>query len=193
MAVTLLAAILAIASTRLSPRWRLLGFATSIATVALLQGNESSVVQAIVPVVACAFLGTLLAVPVPKTSLAMGTSLVVLSIIDVVWIEIIAGAAGDVSPRWANVRLETGGFSSTIGTIDVAIAAYIASHSVYRRLKPARAIVPGPLGMAFANMLVIVTGASNLPLVPFLTAGWLVTELWSMRPGKPIPSIGPPG
>ena len=107
----------------------------------------------------------------------MLVALIVLAAVDLAWIASGGGGAGE---GWvndvANFTIELGGRSSTIGTLDLVIAAALAAHWLIRGATPWLAVAPGPIGMVFSNVFVAVTGAMNLALVPFLLVGWLVTE-----------------
>ena len=119
-------------------------------------------------------------------------ALIVLAAVDLAWIASGAGGAGE---GWvddvANFTIELGGRSSTIGALDLVIAAALATHWLIRGAAPWLAVAPGPSGMVFSNVFVAVTGATNLALVPFLLLGWLITEGLEKRLHTAGRSAGP--
>lgn len=130
---------------------------------------------------AATFVGAILGRLIPPGPGPMALVLVTLAAADVWWIASGGGAGDGVLGEIANVSITIGSTTSTIGTIDVVLAAAIVTHRALRGGNLWPAILAAPLGMAFANVYVAVTGADNLPLIPFIAAGWLVTEPWHRR------------
>jgi hypothetical protein len=124
--------------------------------------------------------GVLLGRALRPSSGPMVALLVVASIVDIAWV--VSGGAGPEGFREvANISLRIGENSSSIGTLDVLLAAAIATHWQARSASPATAILAAPLGMIAANVFVAISGVTNLPLVPFIGFGWLLSEAWVRR------------
>ena len=136
--------------------------------------------------------GSLLGRRLPPRSRPMLFVLIVLAAVDLAWI---ASGGGGAAEGWvkdvANFSIELGGRSSTIGTLDLVIAAAVAAHWLIRGAAPWLAVAPGPVGMIFSNVFVALTGATNLPLIPFLLLGWLITEGLERRLRTAERSTGP--
>ena len=128
-------------------------------------------------VVAAVTLGVLVGRAVPAKSQPMLLLLAVLSAADIIWI----ASSGDLSSEWLdrvlNFSVEIGASSSSIGTVDLILAAALSAHWLERDETILLSLTAAPLGMALANVYVGLSGAENLPLVPFITLGWLLTEI----------------
>lgn len=111
----------------------------------------------------------------------------ILSVADIIWITAGGDASTEDLERVANLSVQIGGRSSSIGTVDLVLAATITTHWARRGASFWLALAAAPIGMVVSNVYVAVTGVDNLPLVPFITMGWLLTEAWhrrSMRQGR---------
>lgn len=128
-------------------------------------------------VVAAVTLGVLAGRTVPPKSQPMLLLLVVLSAADIIWI----ASGGELSSEWVdrvlNFSIDLGASSSSIGTIDLILAAALSAHWLERDETVLLSLTAAPLGMALANVYVGLSGSENLPLVPFITLGWLLTEI----------------
>lgn len=63
-----------------------------------------------------------------------------------------------------------------IGIGDILLGTAVAESWRLRRGSLALAEVPGLVGFAFAGLFEVLTSYHDLPLIPFLTAGWLISE-----------------
>jgi hypothetical protein len=136
-------------------------------------------------VVAAVFLGALLGRLIPPGPGPMGFVLAALAVADIWWISSGGGTGEGLLGDLANVSVSLGSTTSTIGTVDVVLAAAVSTHRSVRGGTLWPAVLAAPIGMALANVYVIVTGADNLPLIPFIAIGWLVTEPWHRRRQTP--------
>ena len=125
--------------------------------------------------------GVALGRTLPARSAPLAVLLGVLSAADIIWI----ASGGGLATGWlqdvANLSLHLGASSSSIGTLDLVLAAAIATHWLRRGTGVPLAVAAAPIGMAIANVYVAATGAGNVALVPFLSVGWLMTEGWHYR------------
>ena len=109
--------------------------------------------------------------------------LLVLSVLDVAQVALTSGpppgGASARSPAWLlyiNFRVVVAGARIAIGVFDLALAAAVAVH-LRRRMAPwPIAIAAAPAGLVLAELFVVVTGLGDLPLIPFLSAGWITAE-----------------
>lgn len=186
--VTLVAA----GATRLTwsteSRWRRVGAVTGIVVLAIGVVADQSTLTAFGLLLSAVAVGSSLGRALPPTPLAAAATLGLLSVADIVWIRFgnpdLDGAIGSL----ATLMVEIGGSTSSIGTVDVILAAAVTAHWLARGASGVLPLTPAPLGMALANVWVRINGVANLPLIPFIAVGWLVTEgwhRWSHRSGRP--------
>lgn len=135
--------------------------------------------------IAALTLGVALGRVISPTFAPMLALLGVLSVADIIWI----ASGGGTSAGWAhdaaNFSLQLGSTYSSIGTLDLVLAAALTTHWLRRDTQLPLAVSAAPIGMAFANVYVAAMGADNVALVPFITLGWLVTEGWYRLSGNP--------
>ena len=121
-------------------------------------------------------------------SAPMAFLLGVLSVIDIVWI----ASGGEIANDWVNEVLnfsvQTGTSISSIGTLDLVLASAICAHWSKRGASMALSVAAAPMGMVISNVYVAMSGADNLPLVPFIGLGWLITESLHRRSEKQQPA-----
>lgn len=118
---------------------------------------------------------------IPPSSAAMLVLLGLLSLADIIWIATGGGSATGWVDDIANFSVQVGESSSSIGTVDLVLAAMITTHWLQRGAGVWLALAAAPIGMVASNVYVALGRADNLPLVPFITLGWLVTEAWHRR------------
>jgi hypothetical protein len=71
--------------------------------------------------------------------------------------------------------------AARFGILDLVLTAAITVH-LRLRTRPGRSrLAAGLAGLVLADFFVLGTGLGNLPLIPFLTAGWPVTETMRAR------------
>ena len=128
-----------------------------------------------------ALLGVAVGRLVPPRPMPMLLLLGILSVADIVWIASGGGSATGSVERVVNFSMQIGESSSSIGTVDLVLAAVITTHWLQRDAGIWLAIAAAPIGMVASNAYVAVSGADNLPLVPFISLGWLLTEAWHRR------------
>lgn len=174
---TLLAGLGAWSGRRTSRRGLVIGFLIGAVVVWLGVASDLSVLTVVGLFGTSVTVGSLLGQSLSPRSRPVLLALIVLAGVDLAWIASGGGGAGE---GWvkdvANVTIELGGRSSSIGTLDLVIAAALAAHWLTRGAAPWLAVAPGPVGMVFSNVFVALTGATNLALIPFLLLGWLITE-----------------
>lgn len=122
--------------------------------------------------------------------------LVVLAAIDAIQIVVSGpgpgpGATGGATPAWyfyGMLVIDTAWSQTGVGIFDVLVIAAMVEHARRRGLPLVVGAAPGVLAFIAADVAVLVFGPLNLPLVPFLLAGWLATGL-ALRitgvPGQP--------
>jgi hypothetical protein len=127
-------------------------------------------------VAAAVALGVVIGRAIPGRAAPMALLLGMLSLVDIIWI----GSGGGSSTVWGNdvlnFSVDIGTSTSTIGTLDLILAASLAAHWLKRGAGIVLSVAAAPLGMLSANLYVALIGAENLPLLPFITFGWLLTE-----------------
>lgn len=174
---TLLAGLAAWPGRHVSRRALLAGSLVGAAVVSLGIASDVSPLTALGLFGTSVTVGSLLGRSLPPRSRPVFLALIVLAAVDLAWI---ASGGGVAAEGWvkdvAVFSVELRGMSSTIGTLDLVIAAALAAHWLIRGAAPWLAVAPGPVGMIFSNVFVAATGATNLPLIPFLLLGWLITE-----------------
>lgn len=190
---TLLAGVCVWLGRRTSRRALLIGTFIGVVVVWLGVVFDLRVLTAVGLFGASVTVGSQLGHSLPRRSRPVLLALIVLAGIDLAWIASGGGGSGE---GWltdvANVSIELGGAVSTIGTVDLVIAAALAAHWMARGAAQWLAVAPGPVGMVLSNVWVAVTGATNLALVPFLLLGWLITEGLERRLHTAKRSGGPP-
>ena len=98
------------------------------------------------------------------------------------------GATGGAAPAWyfyGMLVIDTASSHTGVGIFDVLLIAAMVEHARRRGLPFAVGAAPGVLAFVAADVAVLVFGPLNLPLVPFLLAGWLVTGLAVRIAGVP--------
>lgn len=86
------------------------------------------------------------------------------------------GGPGAAEPAWqayAVLRVPLPGGHYDIGPLDLLLFTVIGEHWRRRRGSPAQSAGPGVLGMALVD---VAPFQGSLPLIPFVFAGWLLTE-----------------
>ena len=73
--------------------------------------------------------------------------------------------------------LDTPWTHSGVGIIDVLVIAAIVEHARRRGFPFAAGAAPGVLGFVAADVAFAAFGPLDLPLIPFLLAGWIAMEL----------------
>jgi hypothetical protein len=127
--------------------------------------------------------GVLVGRRLPPRWMPMFVLLAALAALDTIQIVVLGSGSGETSgatPAWhvyAMLVIDTPWFGTAIGILDVLLIASIAEHSRRRGLPYAVGAAPGVLAFIAADVLVLVIGPLNLPLVPFLLLGWLATAL----------------
>lgn len=127
-------------------------------------------------VVASITVGILVGRVIPPKAWPMALVLGALSVADIVWVVSGGAFSADWGNQVLNLSVDVGTSSSSIGTLDLILAAAVTAHWLEREAGVVLSLAAAPLGMVLANIYVALSGAENLPLVPFITLGWLVTE-----------------
>lgn len=165
-----------------SRRALLLGSIVGVVLVVLGQAFDLRMLTVVGILGASVTVGSGLGQAFPPRSRPVLLALIALAVLDLAWIASGGGGSGE---GWlndvANLTIELGGRSSSIGTLDLVIAAALAAHWATRGAASWLAVSPGLVGMVFSNVFVAVTGATNLALVPFLLVGWLISEALERR------------
>ncbi len=121
-------------------------------------------------------LGVIVGRTVAPRASAMGLILGVLSVADIIWVASDQGSSAGWMGQVGNFAIDFGSGTSSIGTLDLILAAAVAAHWIRRDAGVPTVLASAPLGMVLANIYVALSGADNLPLVPFITLGWLLVE-----------------
>jgi len=137
--------------------------------------------------------GILVGRRLPPRPMPMLVLLAVLAALDAVQIVVSGpgpgpGATGGAAPAWyfyGMLVINTAWSHTGVGIFDVLVIAAIVEHARWRGLPFAVAAAPGILAFVAADVVVLVLGPLNLPLVPFLLAGWLATGLAVRIAGVP--------
>ena len=90
------------------------------------------------------------------------------------------GATGSAAPAWyfyGMLVIDIAWSHNRVGIFDVVLIAAMVEHARRRGLPFAVGAAPGVLAFVAAGVAVLVFGPLNLPLVPFLFAGWLATGI----------------
>lgn len=137
--------------------------------------------------------GILVGRRLPPRPMPMLVLLAVLAALDV--IQIVAsgsgsgpGATGGAAPAWyfyVMLVIDTPWSHTGVGIVDVLVIAAMVEHARRRGLPFAAGAAPGIVAFVAADVAVLVLGPLNLPLVPFLLAGWLTTGLAVRIAGVP--------
>lgn len=135
--------------------------------------------------VAALFLGIGVGRVIPARPASISVLLVVLSVADIIWIVSGGGSAAGRTDQVLNFSVRIGTAFSSIGTVDLMLAAAVATHWLRRDARMWQAAMAAPIGMIISNVFVAVSGVDNLPLVPFIALGWLILEAWYRR--LPVP------
>ena len=101
------------------------------------------------------------------------------------------GATGSAAPAWyfyGMLVIDTAWSHTRVGIFDVLLIAAMVEHARRRGLPFGVGAAPGVLAFVAAGAAVLVFGPLNLPLVPFLFAGWLATGIVVRITGMPSQS-----
>ena len=101
------------------------------------------------------------------------------------------GATGSAAPAWyfyGMLVIDIAWSHTRVGIFDVVLIAAMVEHARRRGLPFAVGAAPGVLAFVAADVAVLVFGPLDLPLVPFLFAGWLVTGIAVRITGVPSQS-----
>jgi hypothetical protein len=140
--------------------------------------------------------GVLVGRRVPPRPMPMLVLLAVLAVLDTIQIVALGSGAGPEAtggsaPAWYSygmLVIDTPWTHSSVGIIDVMVIAAMVEHARRRGLPFAAGAAPGMLAFVAADVAFAAFGPLDLPLIPFLLAGWLAVEL-AVRiaavPGKP--------
>jgi hypothetical protein len=129
--------------------------------------------------------GILLGRAIPKRFLPMFILLMVFSALDIAQTLLTSGgspstgtsASVSVSPfLYANFLIPPPVGRFNLGIFDVLLIAAIAEHWRRRKDSIVLAEIPGLACFAIAYLFVDLTSVGALPLIPFLTVGWLISE-----------------
>lgn len=139
-------------------------------------------VWADVPIVAFAVLGGALLgrvmTPRARPMLLLLLVLSALDVLQVLLISTLSARTGGDCVLYVNVCLHTPWGDYGVGWGDLLIVAAMSEHWRRRGAGPWLALIPGITGFVLIDPFVWLTGLANLALLPFLTAGWLVSEAW---------------
>jgi hypothetical protein len=167
-------------------RWRPVAVVFIIATLALTLG--AALKLALYPwtdlAVACVALagGMLLGRAIPARAAPMFILLGLLAVLDTIQVLISGpgpspgGAARPALFFYGMLVIGTPLPHVEVGVFDLLLIAAMAEHGRSRRLPLVAAVAPGVIGFVLADAAILVVGPTNLPLVPFLVAGWLLSE-----------------
>jgi len=122
-------------------------------------------------------IGAIIGRALPAGPVPMALVLALLSALDIWWIGF-GGSALSASNSYTNFSVEFASGVSSIGSLDLVLASAITTHWRRRRAKILVSLAPAPLGMILSNLYFSVTGTPNLALIPFIGAGWLISQLW---------------
>ena len=120
--------------------------------------------------------------PRPMPMLVLLTVLAVLDAIQIValWSGAgpeVTGGAAPVSSFYGMLVLDTPWTHSGVGIFDVLVIAAIVEHARRRGLPFAVGAAPGVLAFVAADVAFAALAPRDLPLIPFILAGWLAMEL----------------
>ena len=143
--------------------------------------------------------GVLLGRKVPPQAMPMLGLLTVLATLDALQIVLpgpVPGAptaADSPAPgyAYATVMFDTPWSGTRVGIFDVLLIAALVEHARRRGLPILVRAAPGVVGLGAAEAAVFLFGPLGLPLVPFLLAGWLATDL-ALRAWRQVRKAGQP-
>jgi hypothetical protein len=113
--------------------------------------------------------------------------LITVSLLDVVGNILTSGVqapGGDTASSpllYGNLLIPPPAGRFNIGIGDILLGTAMAEHWRRRRGSIALAEVPGLAGFALAGLFEALTSYHDLPLIPFLTGGWLISEALGRR------------
>ncbi len=121
--------------------------------------------------------------------------LVALSLLDVAQIALTSGSpppgpTGGPGPApllYGNVTLLLPWGRFRLGILDLLLATATAEHLRRRGRSLALALTPGAVELLLAAAVVVAAGRGGLPLIPFLTVGYLAAEALHRRAHRPAP------
>jgi hypothetical protein len=127
--------------------------------------------------------GVLIGRAIPKRSVPMLLLLLVFSALDIAQIILTSGGSSSNSTSVSTSPSLYGNFlipppvgRFNLGILDILFITAIAEHWQRRRNSIIIAEIPGLACFAIADLFVAITSIWNLPLIPFLTIGWLISE-----------------
>lgn len=180
-------------------RWRIAAAVLAIAAVALALGGAMGLPLypwTDVPVIAAALCGGLLMARVlPPRAVPMLVLLSVLAALDAVQLFLPGPGPSPASSTHSaaydyymlSLPAPLPGFA--VGIADLLLIGAMAAHAHRRGLPFVAGVAPGVIGFGLADASLLLWSHANLPLVPFLLAGWLATEaglrlVWSPHPAE---------
>lgn len=144
----------------------------------------------------CIAVGTAIGRVVPPRRRPRAVSLAILASLDT--IQVFATGSEATPPSafrlWTMFLLATPFGRSAIGFVDLAVVAVIGEHWRRRRGNLAWSVLPGVVGLGLAGAFRVLVYRGSLPLLPFVTAGWLIVEaaaLVTARRRAPVPGRDP--
>lgn len=108
--------------------------------------------------------------------------LLVFSVLDILQIALTSGGSapggstGTSLLQYSNLTIPPPIGRFNLGILDILFIATIAEHWRRRGGSVLLAEGPGVIGFIAAGVFVVLTPYSNLPLIPFLTFGWLISQ-----------------
>jgi hypothetical protein len=130
--------------------------------------------------------GVLLGRAIPKRFVPMLLLLLVFSALDIAQIILTSGGSSSnstsisTSPSlYANFLIPPPVGRFNLGIFDILFITAIAEHWRRRRNSIIIAEIPGLACFAIADLFVAITSIGNLPLIPFSTIGWLISETFA--------------
>lgn len=157
------------------------GFLVSLVSIGIGFGADAEWLLRLGVLAAALFIGIGVGRAIPARPAPIAFLLGVLSLADIIWIVSGGGSATGRTNEILNLSVRMGTTSSSIGTVDLILAAAVAAHWLRRDARIWLAAVAAPIGMVISNVFVVASDVENLPLVPFITLGWLITEIWYRR------------
>lgn len=127
--------------------------------------------------------GSLLGRLVPARARPMLALLAVLAAFDTIQLIAPSPVSGPAAPTahpalyWYGMFVLDGPWGhAAVGAFDLLLVAALVTHTERRGLPLLVAAAPGALAFGLAEVVTLSAGAGNLPLVPFLLGGWLLSE-----------------
>jgi len=166
--------------------WSLAGITVAgllVMVVGTAAGTSGYPWSNLVVLVVSVTLGVVIGRLVPPTGRAMFATLAVVAALDASQLLFAGGAGGSVQPweAWFHLLVvgSDGTVSMKIGALDLVLVAAISEHWRRRGAGFWLATLTGPLGLVLSAVYAwIVRPPDGLVLVPFLLAGWLISEAW---------------